>query len=178
MSRPGDVYAIGNGMHRKDTVMDIVVTSALKHSCLIHATKGSDYVIRDAESVKFKANTRSTSPIQSSATRRLIPLALNHMGLRGGHFQAMLREFAIILVTRPGGCSLLQGPFALSLNGALHKILNTWGSRLTWTAQREHAAQIVSAMDSFFASAHFLSVLDQRADVVNGLASRADWDGG
>jgi hypothetical protein len=33
---------------------------------------------------------------------------------------------------------------------ALHKILNTWGSRLTWTAQREHAAQIVSAMDSFY----------------------------
>jgi len=31
-------------------------------------------------------------------------------------------------------------------------------------------------MDSFYASAHFLSVLDQRADGVNGLASRAGWD--
>ena len=40
---------------------------------------------------------------------------------------------------------LLKGPFALSVNGALHKILNTWGSRLTWTAQREHASQIVGA---------------------------------
>ena len=29
-SRPGDVYAIGNGMHMKDTFMDIVITSALK----------------------------------------------------------------------------------------------------------------------------------------------------
>ena len=85
----------------------------------------------------------------------------------------MLKEFATILVARLGGCSLLQGPFALSLNRALHKILDTWGSRLTWTAQREHAAQIVSAMDSFYASAHFLSVLDQRADGVNGLAPRA-----
>jgi hypothetical protein len=165
-------------MHRKDTVMDIVITSALKHSCLFNATKGSDYVIRAAESVKFRADARSSGPIQSSATRRLIPLALNHMGLRGAHFQAMLMEFATILVTRPGGCSLLQGPFALSLNGALHKILNTWGSRLTWTAQREHAAQIVSAMDSFYASAQFLSVLDLRAGGVNGLAPRAGWDGG
>ena len=63
--------------------------------------------------------------IQSFATRRLIPLALNHMGLRGGHFQAMWKEFATILVTNIGGCSLLQAPFAISLNGALHKILNT-----------------------------------------------------
>ncbi len=128
--------------------------------------------------MKFRADARSTCPIQSSATRRLIPLALDHMGLRGAHFHAMLKEYATILVTRPGGCSLLQDPFALSLNGALHKILNTRGSRLTWTAQREHAAQFVSAMDSFYASSHFLSVLDQRADGVNGLPSRAGCDGG
>ena len=169
-SRPGDVYAIGNGMHWKDSVMDIIVTPALKQSCLTYASKCSDYVIRDTESVKFKAEARSTCPIQSSATRRLIHLTLNHMGLRGGHFQAMLKEFATILVTRLGGCSLLQDPFALSLNGALHKILNTWGSRLTWTTQREHAAQIMGAMDSFYASAHFLFVLDHRAAGVNGLA--------
>ncbi len=76
----------------------------------------------------------------------------------------MLKEFATILVTRSGGCSLLQGPFALYINGALHKILDTWGSRLAWTAQREHAAQIVGAMDAFYAGAHhFLYVLDQRA---------------
>jgi hypothetical protein len=50
------------------------------------------------------------------------------MGLRGGHFAAIVKEFATILVTRPGGCALLQGPFALSINGALLKILNTWGS--------------------------------------------------
>ena len=90
----------------------------------------------------------------------------------------MLKEFATIMVTRPGGCSLHQGSFALSLNGALHKILNTRGSRLTWTAHREYAAQIVCAMDSIDATSHFLFVLDQRTDGVNGLASRADWDSG
>jgi len=89
-----------------------------------------------------------------------------------------VKEFATILITRPGGCSLLHGPFAISLDGALHKIINIWGSRLTWTAQREHSSQIVGAMDSFYASAHFLSVLDQRADGVNWLTSRAAWDGG
>ena len=90
----------------------------------------------------------------------------------------MLKEFATILVTMPDGCYLLQGPFALTINGALHKILNTWGSRLTWTAQREHAAQIVGAMDAFYAGAHFPCVLEQRAAGVNGLASVAGWDGG
>ena len=133
-------YAIGNGMHKKDSVMDIIITPAIKQSCLTHASKGSDYVIRDAESVKFRKDARSSCPVQSSSTRRPIPLALNHLGLRGGHFQAMLKEFAMILVTMLGGCSLLQGPFALSINGALHKTLNTWGSHLTWTAQRGHAA--------------------------------------
>ena len=134
MSRPADVYAVGSGMHRKDTVMDSVITSALKQSCLLQASKGSDYAIRKAKYAKFRANARSAGPIQSSSTRRLVPLALNHLGLRGGHFSAVLKEFATILVTRPGGCALFQGPFALSLNGALLKIMNTWGSRLTWTA--------------------------------------------
>ena len=43
----------------------------------------------------------------------------------------MRKELATILVTKPGGCSLPQGPFALSINIALYKILNTWGSRFT-----------------------------------------------
>ncbi len=159
-------------------MMDIIITSAIKQSCLTHVPKGSDYVIRDAEFVKFRKDARSSGPVQSFATRRLIPLTLNHLGLRGGHFQAMMKEFATILVTRPGGCSLLQGPFALSINGALHKILNTWGSRLTWAAQRKHVAQIVGAMDAFYVGAQFLTVLDQRAGGVNGLASVDGWDGG
>jgi hypothetical protein len=30
ISRPGDVYVVGNGMHMKDIVMDIVITLAIK----------------------------------------------------------------------------------------------------------------------------------------------------
>jgi hypothetical protein len=111
--------------------MDIVITSALKQSCLLQSIKGTDYALRKAESVKFRADARSAGPIQSSSTRRLVPLALNHLGLRGCHIPAVLKELATILVTRPGRCALLQGPFALSINGALLKILNTWGSGIT-----------------------------------------------
>jgi hypothetical protein len=58
--------------------------------------KGSDNVIRVAESIKLRAYARFSCPVQSSATRRLIPLALNHLRLRGGHFRAILKEFATI----------------------------------------------------------------------------------
>ncbi len=57
------MYAIGNGMHMKDSVMDIIVTYALKQSCLTHASKGSDYVIRGDESAKFRKDARSSGPI-------------------------------------------------------------------------------------------------------------------
>ena len=94
-------------MQRKDTLIDIVITSTLKQSCLLQSIKGSGYAIRKAESVKFRADARFTGPIQSSSIRRLVPLALDHVGLRGGHFAAVRKEFATILVTRPGGCALL-----------------------------------------------------------------------
>ena len=73
---------------------------------------------------------------------------------------------------------LLQGPFALSIDGALHKILNTWGSRLTWTAQKQHASQIVGSMEAFVAGPHSLSIQDPRRIGVNGLDSAGGWDGG
>ncbi len=93
---------------------------------------------------------------------RLVPLALNHLGLRGPHFQALLKEFASILVTKLEGCSLLRGPFALAHTGALQKILKTWGARITWTAQREHAGQILRGMQAFY----------------YGLAFARGWEGG
>ena len=158
--------------------MDVVITSALKQSCLLQATKGSDYALRRAKSVKFRADARSIGPIQSSSTRHLMLLALNHLGVRGGHFNAVLKEFATILVTRPGGCALLQGPFALSINGAFLKILNTWGSRLTWTAQREHAVQIVGDMDSFYASTLSPIMHGHGAGWDGGGASSIAWMGG
>ncbi len=55
----------------------------------------------------------------------------------------------------------MSGPFSLFLNGALRKILSTWGARLTWTAQRHHASQILNGMESFFANASFFCASDQ-----------------
>lgn len=149
------------GMHMKDSVMDVVVTSALQKSCLLLTSKSSDHAVRKVENEKFRRDSNSVGPIQSSSTKRFIPLAMTHLGMRGGHFNSVLKEFATILVTRPSGCPLMRGPFALSMNGALGKIMHTWGSLLTWTAQRQHAAQILGGMDSFFASSSFLHSLDQ-----------------
>ena len=100
-------------------------------------------------------------PIHASFTKRFIPLAMNHFGLRGGHFNSTLKEFETILVNRPSGCSMMRGPFALSMNGAMGKILHTWGSTLTWTTQRQHAVHILSGMYSFFASSAFLQCFTQ-----------------
>ena len=129
--------------------MGIVITSAMQKSCLLQSSKSSDFAIKKAENEKFMKCARSTSPIQNCATKRFIPLAMNHFGLRGGHFNATLKEFASLLVLRPSGCPLMKGPFALLLNGALRQILETWGSRLTWIVQRQHAAQIISGIGSF-----------------------------
>ena len=96
-------------------------------------------------------------PIQNSVTKRPTPLALNHLELRGGHFDAVLKEYASSLVTKPGGCALLQGPFALSLNGALRKVLHTWGSCITLKTQRKHATYTVERMVAFQASSNLLS---------------------
>ena len=40
----------------KDTVMDLVITSGLKKSCLSKSITSSDFVIRDAENKKFRAD--------------------------------------------------------------------------------------------------------------------------
>jgi hypothetical protein len=87
---------------------------------------------------------------------RFVPLALYQFGLRGPHLKAVLKEFATILVPKPDGCSLLQGPFPLTYSGSRHKILRTWGSRLTWSAQREHAGQLVKGIQFFYDSDAFI----------------------
>ena len=123
-----------------DTAMDLVIASGLTKSCLSSSSKSPDFVFKGAERAKFGKDLRSVNPIASSSTMRFVPLALDHLGLRGPHFQAVLKEFASILVTKLEGCSLLRGPFALTPTGAFTKILRTWGARITWTAQREHAS--------------------------------------
>jgi hypothetical protein len=114
--------ALDRDVHRLDNTMDIVIASALQKSCLSSIDKSSNIVLKAAEKSKFRKDLNSANPI-SSSTMRFVPLALNHFGLRGPHLQAVLKEFATIVVTKPEGCSLLQGPFALTHSGALHKIL-------------------------------------------------------
>jgi hypothetical protein len=133
----------------------------MQKSCLTQSITSSAYVVKKVENQKFGKDSRSIDPIQLSSTMRFIPLAMNHLGLRDSHFNAALREFATQLVMRPNGCSIMSGLFALSLNGALRKLLFTWGARLTSTTQRQHASQFLNGMDSFFANASFLSAYDQ-----------------
>ncbi len=123
--------ALGRDVHRLDTTMDIVIASALQKSCLSSIDKSSDIVLKAAEKSKFKKDLNSANPISSSSTMSFVPLSLNHFGLRGPHFQAVLKEFATIVVTKLEGCSLLQGPIALTHSGARHKSLRCWGSCLT-----------------------------------------------
>ncbi len=89
---------MGKGTYLKDTVMDCVVVSGLAKSCLSNQAQSSDFSLRLAEKSKFTKDTRSGCPVASSATMRLIPLAMNHLGLRGPHFQAILKEFATYVV--------------------------------------------------------------------------------
>jgi hypothetical protein len=124
-SRPGDILALGRDVHRMDTAMDLVIASGLTKSCLSSSSRSSDFVLKGAERVKFGKDKRSVNPIASCSTMRFVPLALNHMELRGPHFQAVRKEFASIMVTKPEGCSLLRGPFALTHTGALKKIMRT-----------------------------------------------------
>ena len=167
-TRPKDIMALGRDVHMLDTAMDLVIASALQKSCLSSTDKSSDIVLKAAEKSKFRKDLNSANPISSSSTMRFVPLALNHFGMRGPHFHAVLKEFATTVVTRPAECSLLQGPFALTHFGALHKILRCWGSCLTWTTQREHASEIVRGLHAFYDSTAF--VLTWERD--------GDWEGG
>jgi hypothetical protein len=79
---------MGTGLYRKDIVMDLVVTSVLQKSCLIHTSKSSDYAIRKAGVEKYMKCARSAGPIKNRSTKRFVPPAMNIMGLRVGHFNA------------------------------------------------------------------------------------------
>jgi hypothetical protein len=145
-SMPGDILALGMDVHMLYTAMDLVIALGLTKSCLTSSCKSSNFVLKVAEKAKFRKDRNSVNPISSSSTMRFVPLALNQFGLRGPHFQSVLKEFATIVVTRPEECSLLQGPFALTYSAALHKILRTWGSCLTRTSQREQTNKLVRGM--------------------------------
>ena len=143
-SMPGDILALGMDVHMLYTAMDLVIALGLTKSCLTSSCKSSNFVLKVAEKAKFRKDRNSVNPISSSSTMRFVPLALNQFGLRGPHFQSVLKEFATIVVTRPEGCPPLQGPFALTHYGALHKILRTWGSCMPYVDNPKGARQPVS----------------------------------
>ena len=96
-------------------------------------------------------------------------LVIYKCGKRGPHFRALLLEFASLLIKRSSGCRLLQGPFAVPPSVALSKVLNCWGARLTWAAQKEHAAQGIRGMESRESAASFISFAAGRGDAIPGV---------
>ena len=121
-SRPGDLYALVSGLHAKDAAMDVVLVSTLSKSCLLKSSSSSDYALRQAENNKFDKDLRNIEPLQFSATKRFIPLAMNQLGRRGSHFEAAIREHASLMIKRPSGCRLLQGPLVVPPTMALAKV--------------------------------------------------------
>jgi len=55
-SRPWDIYAIGNGFNKKDSVMDIVVTSAMQRSCLSQSSTPGKPEVRIKRTWSTKGN--------------------------------------------------------------------------------------------------------------------------
>ena len=144
------MVALGKGIYLKDNATDCVIVSGLAKSCLSNQAKSYDFSLRLAEKAKFTKDRKFSYLVVSSATMRLIPKATYHLGLRGLRFKAILKEFAISVVTNPAGCSLFHGSFAVTHSGAVQHIVWTYGSVLTWTLYRGHAGQIVRGMQSFF----------------------------
>jgi hypothetical protein len=107
-SRPGDIMALGRDVHSLDTAMDQNIASGLTKSRLSSSCRSSGFVLKAAEKAKFKKNKNSAKPISTSSTMRFVPLALNHFGMRGSHYQAVLKEFATIVVTRPHRNKIVQ----------------------------------------------------------------------
>jgi len=87
---------------------------------------------------------------------------MNRCSRRGPHFEAILLEYASLLIKRSSGCSLLQGPFAIPPTVALSKVLSCWGARLAWTAQRELAAQVIRGSNAHKIAFSFLSSVASR----------------
>jgi hypothetical protein len=48
-SRHGDILALGRGVHRMDTAINLVITSGLTKSCLSSSSKSSDVVLKGAD---------------------------------------------------------------------------------------------------------------------------------
>jgi hypothetical protein len=96
---------------------------------------------------------------------------MNQFGRHGPHFEAALREHASLMIKRPSGCRLPQGPLAVPPTVALAKVLSAWGTRLTWTAQREYAAQTIKAVETHKAAAVFSTTIGGFGQIDGGCMS-------
>ncbi len=105
VSRPGDLYAMAGGLHAKDVAMDPMISSIAYQSQLyyIYLINIRDYAMRLAENYKFNKDLRNLDHLQASSTQRLISLAMNQRGRRGPHFEAILLEYASLLIKRSLG---------------------------------------------------------------------------
>jgi hypothetical protein len=86
-------------------------------------------------------------------------------------FLCPLRRSLATCALNPPSCPSHLGPKVFSTLGAGGQGFDRAGFDIK-------AFQIVGAMDSFFESAHSLSVPDLRETRVNGLESADGWDGG
>ena len=68
---------MAGGSHAKDAALDLMVSSSLSQSTLLHSSKSADYVLRKRENVKFAKDVRNAEPLQTSNTQRFIPLVMN-----------------------------------------------------------------------------------------------------
>jgi hypothetical protein len=72
--RPGDILALGRGVHIMDSAIDIGIAHGLTKLCLKSSCKSSDYVLKLAEVAKFRKDKRSCNPIASSSAPPLCGL--------------------------------------------------------------------------------------------------------
>ena len=67
-SRPGDIYVMAGGRHAKGDAMDLMVTSSITSSTLLDSSKSSDFVLRQAENIKFTKDLRNPEPLPSASS--------------------------------------------------------------------------------------------------------------
>jgi hypothetical protein len=87
-------------MQNKDAAMDIMIYVTVMLTTIIYKL---DLALRKAKNTKFTKDLRNIEHIQLSATQRFIPLTMSRRGYFGPPFEAMLREFASILIKRSSG---------------------------------------------------------------------------
>ena len=132
---------------QRKLVMDAVAKSCTSRTALRNGSASSpDQIMHEGEGDKFSADSRSRQSLQTATSMRFIPLASNHLGRRGWHFEALLLELSFHIVHKPSGRRLMQGTFAMSADQAAADIRRRWGARLTWTTQRAHAMNIAYAI--------------------------------